>query len=160
MHSKRTFALPKYTEYALGYPEATLWLGLYLTAHGKFLWDDGKQQGPIPSSLLKVFEGLWGRLVHGYAYLLDIQQRRVLVLTRLALKAVLSDMAAHRVPQAPTWLDDETEVRSLVDALVAYTESPESFVQWDVCAECTNGYVWVAGLQEFLPCAWCNDTFI
>jgi hypothetical protein len=160
MHSKRTFTLPKYTEYAFGYPEETLWLGLYRTSQGEFLWDDGRQQGTIPLALLKVFEGLWGKLVPGYAYLLDIEQRQVQVMTMMALKAVLPDMVAHSVPQAPTWLQEETEVRALVDALVSYTESPETFVQWDACAECTNGYVWVTGLQEFLPCAWCNDTFI
>lgn len=96
----------------------------------------------------------------GYAYLLDIEQRRVQVITMVALKAVLLDMATRHVPQAPPWLEDDAEVRALVDGLVAYTEAPKTFVHWDACAECTNGYVWVAGLQEFLPCAWCNDTFI
>lgn len=119
MPSKSTFLLPKYTEYALGYSEGTLWLGIYRTVQGEFLWDDRKQQGTIPIALLKVIEKLWGRLVPGYAYFLDIERRQVQVLTMIALKAVLTDIATLQVAHAPVWWQDEREARALVDMLVA-----------------------------------------
>lgn len=159
MKHYKAYPLPPYTELAVGYVPtgpSLRWMAVYRKETGEEVWDDGLEQANLPPELMSIFERLWGWLVRGYAYLLDVQSRQVYVVVQTRLVAFIRNEGQRSSP----WRTDEHAAREVVEALIAYTESCQEADAEQACESCYFGFVWVEALQQFMPCAWCNDTMV
>jgi hypothetical protein len=105
-----------------------------------------------PGLLFSLLEQLWGVLVKGYGYVLDIEVREGRQYWMLMLE---EDFLVQPRKSPRPWLQQEQAAQTVVAQLVAYAEDPIG-AEADGCRECYCGYLWQKGLYAFVPCAWCD----
>jgi hypothetical protein len=155
MHRHKRQHLPENVEYAIGCgDEAAVvrYFAVYRDVNGEGIWYSGVNQGYLPPGLFSLLEQLWGVLVKGYGYVLDIEAREVRQYWMLMLE---EDFLVQQRESPRPWLQEERTVQTVVEQLVAYAEDPIG-AEADGCRECYFGYEWQQGLYAFVPCAWCD----
>lgn len=156
---RRQYEMPPYTAEAIGYIAEggrERWVGIHRTSGGQVVWNDGVCWYPLPGGLTEILEGVWGELVLGYGYLLDLETHQVQILSLKAMMPFLQAPAEDgATPLEVTRLKDEGDVLIVVRYLVEYAEGLLKSDIFEPCGECYYGYTWVATLSAFAPCAWC-----
>lgn len=148
--------LPANVEWAMGCWDeamAVRYLAVYRDGTGEGRWYSGEGAGTLPTGLLSLLETLWGALVPGYGFVLDVAERRVAMHGLLSLE---SDLWVAQLASPRYWLQEATVVQAVIDGLVAYAEAPGAEGP-SGCKACFCGYVWAQGLYAFIPCAQCSD---
>lgn len=157
---RQQYEMPRYTEEAIGYIAEGgrgRWVGIHRKSGGQAVWNDGVHRQVLPGGLAEILEGVWGELVGGYGYLLDLETHQVHILSLKAMMPFLQDTAEGNaiLPEAH-WLKDEGDVLRVAHHLVEYAEGLLRGNIAEPCGDCYYGYTWVATLGEFAPCAWCT----
>jgi hypothetical protein len=111
-------------------------------------------QDSVPEGFFPIMESLWGALPQGYAYILDLVERRVDVVLRTALEAILQDVDDGK--RFKSWYLQETDGQRVSQMLIAYGERLVRRSARQDCQECCLGYQWLPSVAQFSSCWWCN----